>query len=321
MVTSAAAQEDIETDDTRRHRWSRIEYPSIRCPWATQFATPSLHVSDKDALQGLQFRLTFYSPGFASEDAEEWVSPEPSETTTRLHLRSGEIIQPQRNDDPGSFFDDIILFFGGARGAKGHLTRTFPWAENSLDEAWLELRMPGYTYWIEIPYGFVRDPSAPLCGPSDAGRPQFAGAMRELGADDKIVNWSFVEYELGRLQNGLRRLTLNQLNSIDASSDIVLGTADFSRWDPDVPRAGIELREEKGDVHGGRSMSLRSHDHGWLRSDRFQFSRNPEFNNQRDWGTMSVNVDEETFDVVLPSSVFRYRHGIVDPDHADTIRD
>ena len=38
----------------------------------------------------------------------------------------------------------------------------FPWQRNRFDEAWIELALPHDKFWIEIPYGFTRNPSDPL---------------------------------------------------------------------------------------------------------------------------------------------------------------
>jgi hypothetical protein len=50
-----------------------------------------------------------------------------------------------------------------------------------MEEAWVELVLSGQTYWIELPYGFTRNPADPL--PSDArrGKPVFPPTMKTLG--------------------------------------------------------------------------------------------------------------------------------------------
>ena len=55
-------------------------------------------------------------------------------------------------------------------------------------------------------------------------------------------------------------------------------------------------------------------------SDTFRYSRTA-LPDVREWGTINVTVDDETYDAVLPSSLFGYVHGVADPYYKATIRD
>ncbi len=67
-------------------------------------------------------------------------------------------------------------------------------------------------------------------------------------------------------------------------------------------------------------MNLRLHDDGMRRSDSFDFNRNPGERELRDWGTMIISIDGKESTLAMPSSLFRYVHGIADPYHKSTVR-
>ena len=165
---------------------------------------------------------------------------------------------------------------------------------------------------MEVPYGFTRNPSDPLCPANDLNGPRLAAAMKKPPPDTKIVRWKYVEYNLGKIQNDWR-LTLRQSNPCDANceielyrDDIQVGKSSFL-WELDTPRTAVAIRSSDGVRLQGKCMSLRLHEDGMRRSDTFKFFRNPR--DRRSWGTIAVTVGEKTYETVLPSSLFKYCHG------------
>jgi len=55
------------------------------------------------------------------------------------------------------------------------------------------------------------------------------------------------------------------------------------------------------------------------RSDAFHFNRYPS-EKGRGWGTAVVSVDDKTYEFSIPSSLFKYVHGITDPHNKKLIR-
>src|ERR1019366_1093804 len=77
----------------------------------------------------------------------------------------------------------------------------FPWGTNALEESWIKVSMGAEHYWLEIPYGFDRNPKDPLPPSVPEGRPKFAAAMKDLTSHDHVLHWQSVKYNLGEIQN------------------------------------------------------------------------------------------------------------------------
>lgn len=179
------------------------------------------------------------------------------------------------------------------------------------------MRVAGRTYWIEVPYGFLRDPLAPLApADSKSGLPAFAPAMKKMGADDLIVPWTKIEYELGPIQNGWR-LSLQQSNPFDAECTVTLYREDGS-WELDKPKTSVGIVEDGGRKLPASKVAVRLTD-PFRRVDDFKFARYPG-NDIRDWGTLTITVDDIPKSIVIPSSLFKYTHGIAGPYHPQRMR-
>ena len=315
VMTGDLVAQDLKS---KRHTWSQINYASLPCPWASGTARPSLRAPGKDETQGLLFGLTFFR-SYVDESQKKFVEPDPQKLTVRMHFADGKVVSPK---NPGF---EVLGWFGNSLGASASVQRVFPWTENKLLEAWIEVRYPGHVFWLEVPYGFTRNPSDALCAPSKSGRPKLAPAMKKLEEGAKIVKWKHVEYDLGKIQNGWG-LTLMHSNPFDAHSEIVLFRDDFRigksaiLWDLYSPRTSVIIRHANGNTQKGWAKSLRLHDDGLRRSDKFNFNRNGRDDEMRDWGTIVIDVDGKSREAVVPSSLFRYVHGVADPYHKATLR-
>jgi hypothetical protein len=196
----------------------------------------------------------------------------------------------------------------------------FPWGRNALEEAWVELRLPGQRYWLEIPYGFTRNPRDRLSPaiPS-AGPPATAAAMEKLPSGDKILKWSRVRYPYARIQNSWSyELILS--NPFDGRAEIVLYRDDCAvgmsmfLWNLDTPKTAVTIVEADGGAHTGLGMARVLHDDGMRRSDTFHFSRVP--SDARDWGTIRVRIGDKEYKRMIPSSMYNYTHGHAVPESA-----
>ncbi len=296
------------------HSWSEIVYPSIPCDWATKYAVPSFRVPGENERQGLQFCLTFFMPRLVPfESKGEFTQPETKKIDVRLHLADGTIVEPKADD---SLVDLGIIW--SSRGP-GVYKRTFDWQKNDFQEAWIELRFPGYAYWLEIPYGFTRNPKDPLCRESSSGEPRFAPAMKVLEKNAKLVNWKYVEYDF---DDPNLHQTLRQSNPFDAKCELIL-YKEYSEggWDLFSPRSSISIQQKEDGTLRGDCRSITKHDDGWRRSDHFKFPRNPASPQRRNWGMIVITVGEAETELVVPSSLFKYVHGVTDPYHEATIRE
>ena len=230
----------------------------------------------------------------------------------KLHTADGKVLTPPPPpDSPG-------VSMGG--WTTWSLTTTFPWSRNALDEAWFEVRAGGQTWWIELPYGFARNPEDAEVIDHDRDGPRFLTAMQPLGASDILVPWLAVEYEIGRIHNG-SLLSVKLSNPFDARASVVsyreppmqVGP-DTSRQNLDTPRVAVGL-EAAGRTLAGRALARRLSDDRHTRADDFTFDRTTRLLTGRAFGTVTVTIDSQRYGVRVPSSLFVYIHGRTDPEN------
>jgi hypothetical protein len=187
----------------------------------------------------------------------------------------------------------------------------FPWSINALEESWIEVSMGTERYWVEIPYGFDRNPADPLPPSIPGGPPKFVPAMKSLTDHDHVMRWQTVHYDLGVIQNGWR-LSLIQSNSVDAESEVVLyredvkiGTA--TSWETNSPATALSVLDASGTIIGSHCTDVHIQDGGMERSNKYVIARNGD--DQRCLGQIKISVDNKSYWVVVPSSLYKYTHG------------
>jgi hypothetical protein len=284
------------------HSWRRINYPSFGDPRLGGHG-PSVLISCGQS--GFQF--TILSDG----ESLPAVIADASQISARLHLPDGTVVPP--HPDQG-------LGWVGVSGAGTSWSRIFkfPWQRNAMDEGWVELDLAGRTYWVELPYGFTRNPADAL--PSDAAldEPRFPPAMKELGKEDRLVPWLNVYYDLGKIQNGWR-LSMTLANPFDASAELTLYRDDrkvggsLFLWELHSPQTAVAITYNDRKQVFGHGRGIRLDEGGLQRSDTFSFNR---FSSRgRGWGEASISVDDHSYQYVVPSSLFKYIHGVTDPQN------
>jgi hypothetical protein len=327
LVAGIAAVHCNAQDDAKaRHRWERIEYPSAPAPWdqndRVRFLVGSGQGDDKAGFRVyIQWTGSGDSPAtgrlFDPKDLGDLRTrievdrkklPDPKDILVQVHMADGTVIKPN-NAPPAGWVGT-----GNQRAMTWSVACTFPWGPNTLDEAWVEVKFPQRTYWLEIPYGFTRDPEQPLAPPiPNRSRPAFAPAMKALPKDDIIVTWSCVEYDLGVIQNNWR-LSLKLSNPCDLQCEMILFRGDIQigksmyLWELHSPRTSVSLKLPGGDVLENRGLNVRVHDDGMRRSDTFQF--NECSTPGRSWGALTATVDDKSYTIAVPSSMFKRFHGV-----------
>ena len=297
------------------HEWRSISYPDLPTQFASGTSAPTIRCSD----DGIQFSLAF---SWSDDDAKEdsFKLPNGSEIKLQLHYTNEKIVEPSN-----STFDGELMTFGRRGYSSGSFTCTFPWSENEMLEGWLHVSTSGREYWLEIPYGFTRDPKIEKLPTAKTGPPELPAALKPFPEKSHIVNWKHVNYNLGEIQNGWR-LSLQHANPFDANSEIILYRDDSAvgksmfLWDIHEPKTRLSIKHENGFNLTSRIMKLRLHDDGMRRSDSFEFNRNPGNDSLRDWGTMVIEVGEKSWTTAMPSSLFRYVHGRADHYNESSIR-
>jgi hypothetical protein len=282
--------------------WKRIEYPKLSLP---ELVPDGFDVSLSPGASQLKFGVGWWQP--KPDDKPEHNPRGLGSSVVRLHLSDGTIVTPEKN-----YFTST----GGRAGSSyDSFTYYFPWQRNALEEAWVELAVGGQNFWIEIPYGFTRNPSDPLPTKAKSGSPVFPPTMKELGEKDHLVPWLHVTYDFGKIQNDWR-LSLELANPFDASAEVILyqnpggeGESVY-RWKLDTPRTKVAVRLSDGTFLHSHQMAARLHTDGMRRSDDHSFSTYPV--DGRGWGEVIIEVDGRPYIRTIPSSLFQNAHGITD---------
>jgi hypothetical protein len=231
--------------------------------------------------------------------------------TARLYRPNGEIVEP--TEEGKKFLNAPIgvssASYPGMQPLPQVLTY-FPWGRNTLEESWIEVSIGTERYWVEIPYGFDRNPADPLPPSIRGGRPKFVPAMKSLTNHDHVMRWETVHYNAGVIQHGWR-LSLIQSNSVDAESEVVLyredvkiGTA--TSWLTNSPAIALRVLDASGTVIGS-CADVHIQDGGMERCNMYDLTRNGD--DQRCWGQIEISVDDTRYRVVVPSSLYKFGHG------------
>jgi hypothetical protein len=237
--------------------------------------------------------------------------------TVRLHTADGKVVAPQSAPD--------WIGIGNAGSTTWDLVCVFDWSRNALDEAWFEVHVGPQTWWVELPYGFARNPEDVEIPDAARGVPQFPQTMRQLGETDVLVPWLAVHYDLGRILNGVL-LSLTLSNPFDARASMIVYREppmrvgpDTSRQSLDSPRTSMAI-DASGRTLTGRELGRKLSDDRHTRTDDFTFDRRGAVTG-RSFGTVTVTVDGQPASVRVPSSLFAYVHGRTDPQNKKWMRD
>ena len=184
----------------------------------------------------------------------------------------------------------------------------FPWGKNNLDAAWIGVSMGSEKYWLELPYGFDRNPKEALPSAQAGAAPQMPSAMKALTNHDHVLSWESVGYDLGKIQNGWD-LSLTQSNPGDGKCELCL-VSQNSRKNIDLfsPRTAVQAFNSDGDAVGTTCRGIRFDDDGFRR-DSFDLYRYPCDEKIRCWGQIEVKVDKRPYQAVIPSSLYKFEHG------------
>jgi hypothetical protein len=291
--------------------WRSIEYPGIAIPG-----------TDRD-----QMHVRLSSGGTGGRDGEprhlrcdlQWGAmmpdgrtppPRPAAIADEKTI-SAALHLPEGTRAPSNPKDLHWIGLSNGGGVTYSLVFIFPWGRNALDEAWIEMRAAGRTYWIEIPYGFARNPDEPELADRTRGEPAFPPSMSRFGDRDVLVPWLSVGYDLGALPNS-GRLSLAMENNGDGRAKVTIGhdvTRGRSPFTLETPRVTAEIRLEDGAVLPGRETARLLDP----RRSIFEFTRHVTRMPARLWGTVVITVDGHRITRAVPSSLFSLLHGVTDP--------
>lgn len=207
------------------------------------------------------------------------------------------------------------------------LISSFPWMRNAFDEAWFEVRAGGQTWWVELPYGFTRNPADPEV-PAPAGDvPRFPPTM-QVGSSDILVPWMDVDYDLGRISiiDQSQDLTLRLANGGIPRAFVTLERLPVgggsTRQSLDTPRVAMSI-DLPGRSVTGREIR-RGLDHDYYQSTRtneFVFDDRSGRSSGRTFGTVTVAIEDQRYSVRVPSSLLVRDHGRTDPANRQRMKE
>ena len=291
-------------------RWESINYPRVRIPFEGAYSRSNMwiNVSIRPAGTGFDVSVTGWTGTMQSSPP----SIEGGRLVLRLHRPNGEIVESKPLNSGSALgvshggYVDYGFYYG------------FPGATNQLEEGWIELNASKQRYWFEIPYGFTQMPSNISTRPVFKGPPRFAPAMKERAPEDLLLAWREVRYNLGTIQNGWH-LSLIALNAfepeteIELSRDAVRAGESIFLWDlRGPPQTALSIRDRDGMIFKARCMGVRITDDGMRRLDAFKCFTCSE-PDQRCWGTLTVEVDDKSYSVIVPSSLYKFGHNAAEP--------
>ena len=280
--------------------WDYISYPAahggilflVRCGEA-----------DEEDAQGFCFHILNIPPAL--------LTPKSPPITARLHRADGEIVEPT----PGGkrWLNAPISVSTATPAGVGALPEQvltyFPWGPNALEEAWVEVSLGTEHYWVEVPYGFDRDPKAPLAAAASGGTPRLLPAMKPAGPHEHIVQWKEVQYAVGAIANGWRLLfnCANPAGANGAQTEVTLYREPSCQMPG--PRVGLRIADLNGAaLVSGTEKSVTLTDGGTEITHVFA-NAIPKADDSRGWGVMTISVDDKSYKAVVPSSLYRTGHG------------
>jgi hypothetical protein len=305
----ALAQEAAPSKTALHDSCWRIEYPSLVFPWKGKEEYVLLTLRKNYAEEADKLKVILEYSSNANGPNDDFLKS--ARIRMSLHCVGAQETRATQTTvgwGPG---------FGGTRGVTYHLAYDFPWGANILAEAWIQVELPGQTYWCEVPYGFTRNPRDRLApARSNGGPPVMAAEMTKRRKEDKLVGWACVSYDYAKIQNNWR-YQLIMSNAVDACAEIVLYRDDAAiakskyLWRLDTPKTALSIKESKGDVVKGFGTAIRLHDDGLRRSDTFRVHYFP--STSRGWGTIYVIIGDKEYARVIPSSLYKSGHGTMLP--------
>lgn len=217
----------------------------------------------------------------------------------RLHRANGEVIDRSTDRSTGS-----------NREKTRNMRMAFPWGPNELAECWMEVTLETEHYWLEIPYGFDRDPNAPLPAPSGLGGPKTVSAMTLLTAHDHVLGWKNVFYDIKKLNSDLD-VSLVQSSPFECRSKLILSkrtseTAEIP-WDLFTPKTSVQILDAEVKAHAAKCIQIQILEDVFQRVDSYKLE--PFLGSDtRSFGNVQITVGSETVKIVVPSSLYKFTH-------------
>ncbi|HUB67806.1 MAG TPA: hypothetical protein VL981_10015 [Candidatus Methylacidiphilales bacterium] len=274
------------------HAWDYIDYASYpsRDTKANQIPEPNFLLGFSGKSQGL--RLDIHGPSRAFFETHH--------LTARLHRADGEVVHPIPEWEKSLNAPIGIRTAYEPKDndwADWSAMTFFPWGPNTLEESWIEVTTGTERYWLEIPYGFDRNPQDTLPPSVSAGPPKIASVMEHLTSHDHVVPWQGVRYHLLDTIPEDWGLELDLSNSGICQSKLNL-YAEHGE-DRATPLGSSQILDLNGNATGivGQAKGNRL----------FQYEGKSD--GVRCWGQIEIAVKGKSYRLVIPSSLYKKTDG------------
>src|SRR6266536_4600649 len=133
-----------QTASTNLNRWESIDYPSIRLSPDSGRSNSWVSVRIVNSSIGPFMGVTSSgeSTPFSTRDGS---------LAVRLHRPSGETVIPEE-----PLRGPVGINDGGGKTGSNGFGFLFRGVSNTLEEAWIELKIAKQRFWLEVPYGFTQ---------------------------------------------------------------------------------------------------------------------------------------------------------------------
>ncbi len=181
---------------------------------------------------------------------------------------------------------------GNACSTTSFHTDYFPTDALGTGPVWFEVHAAGRTYWLELPDGLARAPSAPAANEPARGETALPSYLQALTEDNILIPWATVRYPLGGAG------FLDVIDACDGVARVTLNN-DGTQQSIDQPSLGLTIRRPDGAVFKGREISRSISP----RQSTFDF-RSRGGTMAHTWDAMEIRVDSARNVVMMPSSLY-----------------
>jgi len=262
---------------------------------------PRLEITNKGA-EGMELTFLYYLPSIMWQEKNGKVKPEDVTAQFYLNKEKPATLKVTTESMP-------YMGSGPQTEYREHETThvlNVPWTRNALDDAWIVLRFKGHNFWLELPYGFTRNPDdAPVNVKDERTEPVFPVSEDKIGSRDLIIPWEYVTYVVKDAPANTG-ISLHLANPFDAAGEISLWGFE---GDVREPRCSLVLIDGFGREREGDCVTL-ALERDRMRRQVFLYGRSP--NDCRHWGTVRLVIGEKAHTFSIPSSLFDCGQG-----HAD----
>ena len=249
---------------------------------------------------GLQVTFTWMVPAW-----EELKMPDLSDFSVSLVDPSGSPKKPKATPK-----EDMSVRLGVFQFS--HST-TFDFTEQDLRDYWMRVETENKRSWYLIPYGLTSDPAKSIVGDKlESGIPKHP---KYIGESDSVHLWNSVYFHIRDSHTEFTGVMIEVVNGRDPTARIHVTQRDGlddEEWEITSFRSTAAYASLGGTARFGFWSSIEHDADASTRTDSYVFPDG--VSKTRSWALLRCTIDEEVFDLTVPSSLVFAKHGWVTSD-------